>query len=155
MGKMSNLNSLKDPLAISIIALAVAGGSSAYFHSEISKLKEQQATNTKDLADIKKHLSALILSNPEAEKQLEQVMKAVKILDTRLGETQEKIRQTQSIENIPDRRTYQRLTDRQGKPVATPMRSKIRHQPEPQIEMNLYDRELEDDIAAMTAGSPH
>jgi DNA repair exonuclease SbcCD ATPase subunit len=147
---MANLSSLKDPLAISILALAVAGGSSAYFHSEISKLKEQQAANTKELADIKKHLSAIILSNPEAGKQLEQVMKAVKILDTRLAETQERIRQTQSAENVPGRKTYQRMTDRTGRPVPALKRPEIHRQPEPEM-VEHYDPELDDDIAAMTA----
>lgn len=141
---MANLDSLKDPRSIaSISALVAVGVSWTYFNNEISKLKDEQAETSKEIADIKKHLSTLILSNPEAGKQLEQVMKAVKILDNRLVDTQEKIRQTQPFENGLPKRTYQRLTERSD--------NQTMKRREPIIDEDRYDPEFEDDIAAMTA----
>ena len=147
---MANLDSLKDPRSIaSISALVAVGVSWTYFHNEISKLKEQQTETSKEVTELKKHLSTFILSNPEAGKQLEQVMRAVKILDSRLVETQERIRQTRPLEDGSSKRIYQRLTDRADKPAMR--RPEVRRQPEPEVEEDLFDPELEDDIAAMTA----
>lgn len=137
---MANLDSLKDPRSIaSISALVAVGVSWTYFHNEISKLKEEQAETSKQLQDIKKHLSTLLLSSPDSGKQLEQVIRAVKMLDDRLDETQEKMRYVQPPEAAPVKKSYQRMTER-----SMPSRPEVRRAPKVEFD-------LEDDIAAMTA----
>jgi len=96
----------------SICALGGLGVFVPYTLSELSKIKTEQE-------EIKKHLAALIgVIDPEGKRHVEQIIKAVQILDNRLAKTQEDLEVIGKTPQItaPKRErtqmTYQRLTKR-------------------------------------------
>lgn len=142
---MSTLDSLKDPRSIaSISAIFGIGISWAYFQGEISKIKNDVAGMKKEFAEMRKHLTAVILTTPESNKQYEQLSQAIKLLESKLE---------QDSEQAP--RGYQRLTKREAptlpvsvtetkKPVKRPPNPPPPKQVEPELPLD-----IDDDVAAM------
>jgi len=105
---MSNLDSVKDVRTIAAVsALIAVGASSSFFYNKISKIEEE-------LEEIQNHLAAIIPhSDPKVKVQVEQVIKAIQILDKRLAKTQEDlgtISKTGSVETVTGIQPYHRLT---------------------------------------------
>ena len=115
---MTTIESLKDiPTIASISALIALGVFVPYTLSEFSKIKSEQE-------EIKKHLAALIATvDPNGKKQMEQVVKAVQILDGRLVKTQGDLeaisKQSAAITHTKREQTlsYKRLTERTPAPT--------------------------------------
>lgn len=147
---MATLDSFKDVRTIaSVSALVAVGVFSTYFLAELSKIKKEQE-------ELKKHLAVLATaSDPNSKKQVDQIVQAIKILDSRLVKTQEDLvlmsKQSQDVTGrgiespAPKRATYQRLTERRGE--KTPARVVEL----PPIQEDEIPDDFDDDIAAMRA----
>lgn len=139
---MATLDSFKDVRTIaSVSALVAVGVTTTYFLAEISKVKTEQE-------EIKKHLAVLIASSdPNAKKQVDQIVQAIKLLDSRLVKTQGDLelishQSEKGLESpAPKRQTYQRLTEKRFE------RTTVR--PEPVHEEQEED-DFDEDIAAMS-----
>lgn len=146
--KMATIDSLKDVRTIaSVSALVAVGISTTYFLSELSKIKTEQE-------ELKKHLAALLTTvDPNSKRQIDQIVQAVKILDSRLIKTQGDLelmsKQAPAVIEAPvhPRPAYQRLTEKKSG-AATP-RVVIPNSVQGD-ELEVED-DLEDDIAAMKA----
>ena len=141
---MTTLDSFKDVRTIaSVSALVAVGITTTYFLAEISKVKTEQE-------EIKKHLAVLVASSdPNAKKQVDQIVQAIKILDSRLVKTQGDLeliskQSERGLESpAPKRQVYQRLTEKRfDKATIKPVELA------PVQEEQLED-DFDDDVAAM------
>ena len=80
---MENLESYKDIRTIaSVSALVGMATMSIYFQNKISKIET-------DLEEVQKHLAAVVpCVDPNSKHQLEQVIKALRVLDSQVASTQ-------------------------------------------------------------------
>ena len=139
---MTNLENFKDIRTVaSVSALVAVGISSSYFLNENSNRKDE-------IAEVKKHLAAIIpQANPDIAKNLNDAIKAIQLLDSRLAKAQEDIRilsqnALNSEEHQSSKRVYKRLTQR-DEPIINKPKFAVR----PKIQEEEPD--IEDDIAAM------
>lgn len=122
---MENSESYKDLRNIAAYsALAGVAGTAIYFQNKISKLES-------DLSEVQEQLATIIpYIDPDTKTQVDQIVRAVKILDSRVSENQNGIHdQTKS------RTSYQRLT-------------KSSHSNDTQKDYESEDDDISDDIAA-------
>jgi len=140
---MDNLEKYKDIRSVaSASALLGVVISFAYFQNKISKIET-------DLNEVQKHLATIIPSvDPKSKQQLEQVVKAIQLLDSRVASAQRDIK---AISVEPSdygelSRGYTRLT----KSSKNPQEKKYHRTT---VKNNTKKREdnydLDDDVAAM------
>jgi len=104
---MDNFESYKDVRTIaSVSALIAVATTSIYFQNKISKIEA-------DLKEIQKHLATIVpYVDPSSKQQLDQVVKAIRVLDSRVASTQSDLK---TIAHTPHNhkqspRKYERLT---------------------------------------------
>lgn len=142
---MENLESYKDVRTIaSVSALFGVAAMAIYFQNENSKIKA-------DLQEVQKHLATIIPAiDPNTKQQLDQVVKAVRVLDSRIAATQNDLK---TFARIPyedkgrSSRKYVRFTESRGKSSSSKKNASIAATSH--LDKDFDSSDLEDDIAAM------
>lgn len=144
---MENFETYKDIRTVaSVSALIGVATMSIYFQNEISKIKT-------DLNEVQKHLATIIPAvDPNSKQQLDQVIKAIRVLDSRVATAQSDLRtfaSTPSEHKGKASHDYVRFTK-------SPHPKELSNKKEQSKTMDTYKErtdynydELEDDIAAM------